>query len=450
MKPLHGFVLASILGLAAPLPGADEPLVAGQNDVPVPKRTKMVSPQYPPEAQARGLRGIVILEVVIDTQGKVSSVQVIRSVPPFDEPATAAVRQWEYEVTKVQGKPVSVKFTVPILFAMKLPEIAERQEGIPELRAGAVPPMPADQRERGQAAAEVTLDADGAVEELRIVEGSPALAESLTRALRTWRFASDNSEATVSFRVGATFIPPEKGGGPRVEFRLDQLRRSESQVRSAAAAPEPPPSAAPSKPEGAPAAAPPTTAPTNPPPPAIPTPAAPTTAAPTPATPPATPAAPAGGATAAGNLPAAPPSTPTAAPDSPPPPSAPRPTAPAPATEVLTAPPPPEVAENGLSAVPNVTLSPGVPDLTRGRKPVTPPFARMSQTTGTVEVAFSVDAAGITSIKGSSGPDVLKPAAEQAVGSWSFRRTRADRIFLVAEFKYAMDNATAAVRPDSR
>ena len=114
----------------------------GQNNVAAPKRTKTVPPVYPPEAQARGQRGIVIVELVIDTQGKVSSAQVMRSIPPFDEAALAAVRQWEYEVTKVDGKPVSVKLTVPITFAMKMPEIASRQEGIPELRAGAFPPLP--------------------------------------------------------------------------------------------------------------------------------------------------------------------------------------------------------------------------------------------------------------------------------------------------------------------
>jgi outer membrane biosynthesis protein TonB len=74
----------------------------------------------------------------------------------------------------------------------------------------------------------------------------------------------------------------------------------------------------------------------------------------------------------------------------------------------------------------------------------------MTDTTGSVEVAFSVDAAGITSVKGSTGPDALKKAAELAVGSWNFRRTRADRIFLLAEFKYAAETATAAVRPDTR
>ena len=69
---------------------------------------------------------------------------MVRSIPPFDEAALVAVRQWEYEVTKVDGKPVSVKLTVPITFALKLPEIASRQQGMPELRTGAFPPIPPD------------------------------------------------------------------------------------------------------------------------------------------------------------------------------------------------------------------------------------------------------------------------------------------------------------------
>jgi hypothetical protein len=42
----------------------------------------------------------------------------------------------------------------------------------------------------------------------------------------------------------------------------------------------------------------------------------------------------------------------------------------------------------------------------------------MSQATGTVEVAFSVDAAGIAAVKAPNGPDVFK-AAEQAVTSYA-------------------------------
>ncbi len=498
------------MALALGLPGrADEPVVAGQNNVPAPKKTKTVLPEYPPEAQARGQRGIVIVELVIDTQGKVSSAQIIRSIPPFDEAALTAVRQWEYEVTKVDGKAVSVKLTVPITFAMKIPEIGSRQEGIPELRAGAFPPLPPDARETATATAEVTLGPEGNVEELRIVDGPPAYADSLARALRTWRFSPEPSEATVTFQVHAQFNPSAKGTAPRVEFRLDGLRRSESVATAdsgtgapaAAAAPTSPtpPAAvapAPQPPPAATTAAPVTAAPSPtatlpapaPPPPAVvasppskppaeqdratPTPPAAPAPTPKPAGPPPTPAV----ATA---LPAVAPPTPPAAASYPAPASSPAspgpataearattPPAPAaalsvqraplvpgsapkaPAVEVLSVPPPAEPPENGLSAVRDVTLTPGVPDLTRGRRPMSPPFARMAQATGTVDVSFSVDAAGIASVKGSTGPEVFKRAAEQAVASWTFRRTRAERIFLVAEFKYATDAASATVRPE--
>ena len=62
----------------------------------------------------------MILELIIDESGKVSSAQIVRSVPAFDEAALSAARQWEYEVTKVNGQPVKVKLTVPITFSMKL------------------------------------------------------------------------------------------------------------------------------------------------------------------------------------------------------------------------------------------------------------------------------------------------------------------------------------------
>jgi hypothetical protein len=120
---------------------------------------------------------------------------------------------------------------------------------------------------------------------------------------------------------------------------------------------------------------------------------------------------------------------------------------PPPPVEVLTAPPPPVPPENGVSAIRDVTLEVGVPDLTRGRRPVAPPLARMGGATGTVEVSFSVSAAGTTSLQGSTGPDLLRPAAEQAVSSWVFRRARADRAYLVAVFTYTADKSSAVVRP---
>jgi hypothetical protein len=71
----------------------------------------------------------------------------------------------------------------------------------------------------------------------------------------------------------------------------------------------------------------------------------------------------------------------------------------------------------------------------------------MSGTTGTVEVSFSVSAGGTTALQSATGPELLRFSAEQTVASWVFRRTRADRAYLVALFTYSGDKATAVVRP---
>ena len=109
--------------------------------------------------------------------------------------------------------------------------------------------------------------------------------------------------------------------------------------------------------------------------------------------------------------------------------------------------PPPLPPENGISAIRGVELEPGVPDLTRGRRPVAPPFARMQGASGQVSVEFSVGAGGTTAVQRVEGPDIFQPAARAAVESWSFRRTRADRAYLVAVFTYEDDLASAVVRP---
>jgi len=115
--------------------------------------------------------------------------------------------------------------------------------------------------------------------------------------------------------------------------------------------------------------------------------------------------------------------------------------------EVISAPPPPEPPETGSSAIRDVVLAEsGVPDLARGRRPVVPPFARMTGTQGAVEVEFSVGASGTTNVQSVRGPDLLRPAAEQTVLSWIFRRTKVDRLFLRALFNYEGDKVTASVK----
>lgn len=162
MTPARALAAAALLAaLAAPV-AAQEPLAAGTDNVPVPKKTKHVQPAYPAEALAQGIRGIVIVDIVIGPTGKVQSTSIIRSVAGLDDAAVAAVSQWEYEPVKVDGKAVAVRLTVPITFALALPKV-ERDTGIPELRQGAAPVWPAGAPDDGGSAeADVTLVPTGA------------------------------------------------------------------------------------------------------------------------------------------------------------------------------------------------------------------------------------------------------------------------------------------------
>jgi TonB family protein len=452
-RPLAVALLVALCG-AASLHAQEEVLTAGGEGVPVPKKTKHVQPSYPAEALAQGIRGIVILEIVVDGRGKVASTSVLRSVAGLDEAAIAAARQWEYEPTKVDGKPVSVRLTVPITFSLALPRL-QRQAGVPELRQGVAPAFPPGDAGTGTASAEVTLEPDGRIADANLLSGKPPWSESLLAALRTWRFSPPPDDAVVSFRVEAEFVKGRGSEPNSVLLRASGLQRSE--LLADAGAPPTPPSAPQSAPPPAavpqvPAAAP----PSSPAQPQQPAPSAPVAAPETPVverSPQAQPAAPPAPATAAppaggaqthvpGQAPAVPPGT------TPPADSAPGATAPAaPPVEVITAPAPAPPPESGVSAIRDVTLEPGVPDLARGRRPVAPPFARMSGTTGSVEVSFSVSAGGTTALQTATGPDVLRYSAEQTVATWLFRRSRAERAYLVAVFSFGGDKATAVVRP---
>jgi TonB family protein len=479
--------------LVLALPGAtllwaqEEPLVAGSDGVPVPKKLKHVQPIYPPEAIAQGIRGIVILDLVLDTEGRVESTSVIRSIPGLDQAALAAARQWQYEPVKVNGKPVRVRMTVPITFALALPRL-ERQEGVPELRQGVGPHSPSGEKGKARATANVTLEPDGRIGLARLIEGEAPWSEALIAALKTWRFAAPPEDAVLSFRVEADFVPGRGRDADQVSLRATGLQRSDllagpgPESEATAAAPEaeaPEPSSAGAPAAGKTEAEAPAPAPsqpsTTPAPPAEPpattattgTASEPAREAPAPAPPIAEPAAaPAAPAATSGSSETAPgaaappgtatppgaPPSPTQAPPgpvAPPSPQAEGAAAAAPPVEVITAPPPPPPPENGVSAIRDVTLEPGVPDLVRGRRPVAPPFARMAGVDGTVEVEFSVSAAGTTTVRSVSGPDLLKPAAQDAIASWVFRRTRADRAYLVAVVVYAADKATAVVRPEA-
>jgi TonB family protein len=72
-------------------------------DVAFPSSTR--EPPYPPQAASGG---VVLIEALVDATGKVARGRVIRSAPPFDQPALDAALQWRFRPARVKGRPTPV------------------------------------------------------------------------------------------------------------------------------------------------------------------------------------------------------------------------------------------------------------------------------------------------------------------------------------------------------
>ena len=82
----------------------------------------MVQPVYPSFAKAAGIQGMVVLSVVVDENGRVRDVKVIKSVPGLSESAVVAVRQWVFLPGTREQHAVAALVVVPVVFHMELVE----------------------------------------------------------------------------------------------------------------------------------------------------------------------------------------------------------------------------------------------------------------------------------------------------------------------------------------
>jgi protein TonB len=75
---------------------------------------------YPPIAKENGITGVVYVSYVVDKDGSIKDVKVVRGADPFlDKEAMRVVKTLKgYKPGKQRGKPVPVQFTIPIRFVL--------------------------------------------------------------------------------------------------------------------------------------------------------------------------------------------------------------------------------------------------------------------------------------------------------------------------------------------
>ena len=80
---------------------------------------RKVLPTYPAIARPMHLSGQVILHAIIGTDGSVRQLQVFSGNPILAQAALAAVREWRYQPTRLNGQPVEVETTITVNFILE-------------------------------------------------------------------------------------------------------------------------------------------------------------------------------------------------------------------------------------------------------------------------------------------------------------------------------------------
>jgi len=188
-------------------------------DVQAAKLLRRVAPVFPPAARANQTQGAVVLDALIDKEGKPSSLRVINNIDPeLAKAAVDAVKQWQYRPTLLNGEPVEVATTITTSFAAvspSTPSVFESSTPRPTPPPPPPPPPPPSRirqggnvqqamlltqvkpvypleakeaRIQGVVVLEVVIGKDGLVSEVRIITGHPTLQQAAVDSVRQWQY----------------------------------------------------------------------------------------------------------------------------------------------------------------------------------------------------------------------------------------------------------------------
>ena len=81
-----------------------------------PRPIKITRPQYPQDAFIKKIEGKVVLQILIDSTGRVVKATVVQSVPLLDQAAVQTVYQWVFSPAVKKGRPVATIALAPVDF----------------------------------------------------------------------------------------------------------------------------------------------------------------------------------------------------------------------------------------------------------------------------------------------------------------------------------------------
>lgn len=116
-EPTATTAMATAPPVAAPLEAEPRATPAQNQTETPPKIERIIKPIYPPLALQAGIKGVVLLRVLVSETGRPEQVEIIRGVAGgLTAAAVSAVRKWTFEPGRKNGQPIRSWMTIEIPF----------------------------------------------------------------------------------------------------------------------------------------------------------------------------------------------------------------------------------------------------------------------------------------------------------------------------------------------
>ena len=201
MKPAILFSMSFLLtGATSAAAQPDAPVHKIGGGVSAPAVISERKPVYPSEAM--GIDGVVVLECVVETDGSVGDIRVVKPLDPaLDQAAVAALEQWRFKPARKEGKAVRALVDVEMAFTwgQNIPRVDSMDVfkpgpgvTVPTVLKEVKPAYPSAAKDagiQGIVKLDCIVQPTGRVGDTRVTQSlDPDLDREAIRALKQWRF----------------------------------------------------------------------------------------------------------------------------------------------------------------------------------------------------------------------------------------------------------------------
>jgi TonB family protein len=111
-----GVARPGLLGALGTLAPAEAPAPPGGGELVPPRLLSQAPVEYPPMARMTRAEGSVVIDALIDVNGRVAEMRILSGPGVFHEAAKQSLAQWRYQPALLNGQPISTHLYVTIQF----------------------------------------------------------------------------------------------------------------------------------------------------------------------------------------------------------------------------------------------------------------------------------------------------------------------------------------------